>query len=136
MQFYDTSSVYCIVSQSIFHHHTLDSLYPLLRSTPFPLVTTISLSASVSFCLFFSFICCFQVYILHMSGAGYSQIPSMFSQMAVLCLFLWLSSIPLCMCQIGKLHMREWTQTTICLHIQKLTQNNQRPKLRSETINY
>ena len=50
------------------HQHIFDLLYPLLPQLPFPLVTTILLSVSISFCLFsFLFICFFQFCIPHMS---------------------------------------------------------------------
>ena len=54
------SMVLCVPttwSQIIFYHHV----------PPFPLVNTIVLSGSMSFCLFFSLVCCSQFHILHRS---------------------------------------------------------------------
>ena len=75
VHFCNRSSVYCITldltsfttqSQASFCHHIFDPLYTILppANPSSPLVTTILLSVSVSFCLF---MCCFQFYIPHMS---------------------------------------------------------------------
>ena len=97
-------------SQIFFRHHVFDPLYPLPPPpTPFSLVTTLLMSASMSFICFSAlFTCCFQFYIPHEWNhmvlnffyvlfclAWYSRHPSVLLWMAVFHLFLWLSSIPL-----------------------------------------
>ena len=117
VKFYDTSTVHYIVclppkvkSSSLTMYLTPFTLY--YSPTPFPLVTTILLSVSVSFCYFCVFICCFQFYIPHMSeiiwfwafsvwlislSMIFSRAIHVVTNGSISSFLIWLSSIPLSM---------------------------------------
>ena len=110
-----------LVSPSTLPSFTL--YYPL---PPSPLVTTIPLSVSMNFCLFFLFVhlllsALYPTYEWnHMAPnflsdwphlAWYSQDPSTLVQMWVPHLFLWLSSIPLYICTTSS-SFNHWSRDT------------------------
>lgn len=114
-------------SKIMFHYHIFKSLYPFLSPTPFPLVTTILLSVSMSFCLFFLFVHLFfsALYPTYEQNHMVLSVfcPTYFSRSiyvvskAVFHLFLWLNSIRLHASTTSSLSNLLLKETSIYFHV-------------------